>query len=572
MPDVPSGSQLLQIARKTLSRDIYDTRPIPQPYLKVLQQHLEKYPQEDNFLVDLEDGGGILTCLDCWTEVPLPTNRELKDFRNFWEHIATPPHMEFYQKRTGKPLPAGTQDDPMNVDEEWWWDDTQPLPIPPPSPSPAPAPARKTKRKRRVTRTMVLSDGETIEYSTSEEIDEPQPQHFANSNSSHNGRPGTSTSRVPAPSSSSPHHHTPTNHTNMQYNGSNNPADAYRAGPSSAPSSGSSKRKRYVFPDGTVIYLTDDEEDLGQQPIKRPRYAEGTTAQSYAINSEPAASNGYGQVQRPHYNNWQAPAAGSSQSAYPSSNVANAPRAGGGLIKSGGVITTAGIPRPSMQGSRSTPIPQHLPLAPAYIKQEYGVPPANRYLQRPHYAPPPAPKPEPHWEEPAMPGQFNPMANGLALFEQQFGGGGGSNVGWGEGPGMGGQFGPNVGAVPQQRAISMAGYVARSTAGDFNLNYDEETYSALDNTGMISQKDFKDFFASAMDDLQEAPKVTDAARDLGLPHVQALMPGLEVRLMPHQLIGVAWMVKQEKKEIKGGILALRVYEFVTSYRDDMGLG
>ncbi|KIJ44978.1 hypothetical protein M422DRAFT_167577, partial [Sphaerobolus stellatus SS14] len=69
-----------------------------------------------------------------------------------------------------------------------------------------------------------------------------------------------------------------------------------------------------------------------------------------------------------------------------------------------------------------------------------------------------------------------------------------------------------------------------------------------------------DFFASAMDDLQEAPTVT-TARDLGLPHVQALMPGLEVRFMPHQLIGVAWMVNQEKKNIKGGILA-----------DDMGLG
>ncbi|HEV7735948.1 MAG TPA: SNF2-related protein [Chlamydiales bacterium] len=40
-----------------------------------------------------------------------------------------------------------------------------------------------------------------------------------------------------------------------------------------------------------------------------------------------------------------------------------------------------------------------------------------------------------------------------------------------------------------------------------------------------------------------------------------MLPDLEVTLMPHQVIGVDWMVKQEKKKNKGGILA-----------DDMGLG
>jgi len=64
-----------------------------------------------------------------------------------------------------------------------------------------------------------------------------------------------------------------------------------------------------------------------------------------------------------------------------------------------------------------------------------------------------------------------------------------------------------------------------------------------------------------MEDLQENVRVTDAARDLGLPNVHALLPGLEVQLMPHQLIGVAWMLAQEKTPLRGGILA-----------DDMGLG
>ncbi|KAJ7468730.1 SNF2 family N-terminal domain-containing protein [Mycena latifolia] len=40
-----------------------------------------------------------------------------------------------------------------------------------------------------------------------------------------------------------------------------------------------------------------------------------------------------------------------------------------------------------------------------------------------------------------------------------------------------------------------------------------------------------------------------------------LLPGLEVRLLPHQVIGVAWMLKRERSQDKGGILA-----------DHMGLG
>ncbi|KAI0334280.1 hypothetical protein GY45DRAFT_94057 [Cubamyces sp. BRFM 1775] len=49
---------------------------------------------------------------------------------------------------------------------------------------------------------------------------------------------------------------------------------------------------------------------------------------------------------------------------------------------------------------------------------------------------------------------------------------------------------------------------------------------------------------------------------LGLKDIKDLIPGMEIRLLPHQLIGVSWMVKQEcASPHKGGILA-----------DDMGLG
>lgn len=48
---------------------------------------------------------------------------------------------------------------------------------------------------------------------------------------------------------------------------------------------------------------------------------------------------------------------------------------------------------------------------------------------------------------------------------------------------------------------------------------------------------------------------------LGLKAQYELLPGMEVALMPHQTIGVAWMLEKERSNNKGGCLA-----------DDMGLG
>jgi len=56
-------------------------------------------------------------------------------------------------------------------------------------------------------------------------------------------------------------------------------------------------------------------------------------------------------------------------------------------------------------------------------------------------------------------------------------------------------------------------------------------------------------------------KVEASLKALGLPNLSSLLPGMEVALMPHQVIGVDWMLKQEKCETRrGGILA-----------DEMGL-
>ncbi|KAJ8073759.1 hypothetical protein PM082_012037 [Marasmius tenuissimus] len=55
--------------------------------------------------------------------------------------------------------------------------------------------------------------------------------------------------------------------------------------------------------------------------------------------------------------------------------------------------------------------------------------------------------------------------------------------------------------------------------------------------------------------------VDEALKKLGLPSVYVPLPNMEVALMPHQTIGVAWMIEKESGKIMGGCLA-----------DEMGLG
>ncbi|KAH7335005.1 SNF2 family N-terminal domain-containing protein [Rhizoctonia solani] len=96
----------------------------------------------------------------------------------------------------------------------------------------------------------------------------------------------------------------------------------------------------------------------------------------------------------------------------------------------------------------------------------------------------------------------------------------------------------------------------------FNLNYDNESpITWLDTNGPNQKLQLQKFFEDAMDDHEGAIPVRDAAKTLGLASTTDRLPGMQVPLMPHQLIGVAWMEKQELGNIAGGILA-----------DDMGLG
>ncbi|KAF8921264.1 SNF2 family N-terminal domain-containing protein [Mucidula mucida] len=111
-------------------------------------------------------------------------------------------------------------------------------------------------------------------------------------------------------------------------------------------------------------------------------------------------------------------------------------------------------------------------------------------------------------------------------------------------------------------ALSHSKRAGGPTAGGFKINYDQETpVRAIDIGGADQAQKIQEFVTNAISNISHGLSVQSAMKDLGLKHEKDAIPGLEVRLLPHQIIGVAWMLKKEESKDKGGILA-----------DDMGLG
>ncbi|OJA08757.1 hypothetical protein AZE42_08874 [Rhizopogon vesiculosus] len=131
---------------------------------------------------------------------------------------------------------------------------------------------------------------------------------------------------------------------------------------------------------------------------------------------------------------------------------------------------------------------------------------------------------------------------------------------------------PSIGGASSQRVSSAAGSTRKTkdeiqtklkTSG-FSLRFDNETpLSRIDRGGPDQEQRLAEFVYNSIESLGDrSQSVQDALKNLGLQGDKDLLPGLEVRLLPHQLIGVSWMVHQEKRSPhRGGILA-----------DEMGLG
>ncbi|KIY44892.1 hypothetical protein FISHEDRAFT_50412, partial [Fistulina hepatica ATCC 64428] len=84
---------------------------------------------------------------------------------------------------------------------------------------------------------------------------------------------------------------------------------------------------------------------------------------------------------------------------------------------------------------------------------------------------------------------------------------------------------------------------------------------AIDLAGPDQELRMAEFVTRALESHTHGLTVKKAGEKLGLHDKRDILPGMEVRLLPHQVIGVSWMIDKEKGRDKGGILA-----------DDMGLG
>jgi SNF2 family DNA or RNA helicase len=65
----------------------------------------------------------------------------------------------------------------------------------------------------------------------------------------------------------------------------------------------------------------------------------------------------------------------------------------------------------------------------------------------------------------------------------------------------------------------------------------------------------QEFFTSALEDFSEDADVDKALGKLGLPALDARFAEMTINLMPHQVLGVSWMLEKEKdKKFRGGLL------------------
>ncbi|GAA5891117.1 hypothetical protein JCM6882_006429 [Rhodosporidiobolus microsporus] len=136
-------------------------------------------------------------------------------------------------------------------------------------------------------------------------------------------------------------------------------------------------------------------------------------------------------------------------------------------------------------------------------------------------------------------------------------------------PALGG-IGGNALAGPSSGVGSVAAAVAAAKNAAALLggaarggDTDDDEERMWGNFGNLSNEDFDNFIKAATegDGFEGNENVNNAAISLGLKSQKDKLPNMTVTLLPHQLIGVTWMKKQEEGRVYGGLLG-----------DEMGLG
>ncbi|PPQ64913.1 hypothetical protein CVT24_008253 [Panaeolus cyanescens] len=91
-----------------------------------------------------------------------------------------------------------------------------------------------------------------------------------------------------------------------------------------------------------------------------------------------------------------------------------------------------------------------------------------------------------------------------------------------------------------------SGSRSRTVAGGFQLNYNKEApVLQIDKGGPDQQLHLAKFITTSIEKDNNGWSVKDAMENLGLQSEEDLLPGLDVRLLRHQVIGVAWMLQKE---------------------------
>ncbi|KIJ64280.1 hypothetical protein HYDPIDRAFT_175635 [Hydnomerulius pinastri MD-312] len=114
---------------------------------------------------------------------------------------------------------------------------------------------------------------------------------------------------------------------------------------------------------------------------------------------------------------------------------------------------------------------------------------------------------------------------------------------------------PRAGALNRAYAATLAASTglihSKLASSGFGLRYDTETpVRRIDVGGPDQEQRMADFVYNSIDNLSEGQTVQDAIKKLGLQNDKDLLPGLEIRLLPHQLIGVGLLARGRSKTVQ----------------------
>ncbi|KZV96448.1 hypothetical protein EXIGLDRAFT_733361 [Exidia glandulosa HHB12029] len=487
----------LQVARKTLGRDEHGERP-PEYYFLEVSQWLQDHPDDDNFLTDLFESPPVVTCLDCFEDFSLsPSPGHPVGLRSFERHTNKAGHMQRVRDRIAE-QERGHESDGMSLHSHH---------------SSASASIPNTPD----TGFGELPDVESKPFTFNSEA---APWNNAGPSDVKTGKKRVSDASAdsygPIEISDDEDHGRAYKRTRMSPD-NDDWATAFDVD--------NDISMMDIPPDFWAPVVPKEEEKPVVLNAARPKAKKRPSAVLAALDGLTAGPS-----------TSKRPAPPSLVKPEPIDDVKPLHIAGHGHVaKRHMKISPPPVPGPSRIKPEAVNNDRALLAArPLLPNPALNVAKGAAVAKHPAVNMPPAPPAVPPQPVLSMPGAFPPMLNPLAAMQAAIGG---------------------------VRGLAQNAYEAVHGM-PFRLNADMgPAIPGLDEGGPEQAVKLNEFFTQGMDDLAETEGVQDALKKLDLSHLKAKLPGMEVSLLPHQVIGVAWANKLELGSSKGGILA-----------DDMGLG